>query len=220
MTAPRVLMLLGQAASQVGQFHNKAEHWSSLAGLLRTADCAHRVISDDLAVLTTDFLAGFDVIVNASTSLDPTPDQIAALLARVEAGAGFVGVHAATATFVQYPEYLAMVGARFGRHDPLKHFTVHFVDRSHPITAGLEDYEHDDELYELTGDYMDRTNVLPLQDGLHVLAEAEGHPMAYLKAHGSGRVAYLASGHDARSLDQPAFRELFTRSIAWAAGNL
>jgi type 1 glutamine amidotransferase len=213
-------MLLGQPPAQEAQFHNQPEHWASLASHLRAADCAHRVISDDLAILTPEFLAGIDVIVNASTALDPTPEQIEALLARVHAGAGFVGVHAATATFVRYPEYLAMVGARFGRHDPLKRFAVRFVDHSHPISAGLEDYEHDDELYELTGDYVDRNNVLPLQEGLHILAEAEGHPMAYVKTHGAGRVVYLASGHDARSLDQQAFKTLFTRSIAWASHNL
>ena len=220
MTAPRVAMILGQSPAQEAQFHNRPEHWAWLASHLRAADCAHRVITDDLAVLTPEFLAGFDVIVNASTALEPTPDQIEALLARVHEGAGFVGVHAATATFAKYPDYLAMVGARFAKHDPLKRFTIRFVDRTHPITAGLDDYEHDDELYELTGDYVDRTNIVPLQSGLHVLAEAEGHPMAYVKTHGAGRVAYLASGHDARSLDQPAFKAMFTRAIAWAAGNL
>ena len=195
-------MILGQSPAQEAQFHNRPEHWAWLASHLRAADCTHRLITDDLAVLTPQFLAGFEVIVNASTALEPTPDQINALLARVHAGAGFVGVHAATATFAKYPEYLAMVGARFAKHDPLKRFTVRFVDQSHPITAGLGDYEHDDELYELTGDYVDRTNIVPLQAGLHILAEAEGHPMAYVKSHGTGRVAYLASGHDARSLDQ------------------
>jgi type 1 glutamine amidotransferase len=44
--------------------------------------------------------------------------------------------------------------------------------------------------------------------------------MAYVKTHGAGRVVYLASGHDARSLDQQAFKTLFTRSIAWASHNL
>lgn len=220
MTAPRVLMLLGQSPAQEAQFHNRPEHWAWLASHLRAADCAQRFITDDLSALTPEFLSGFDVIVNASTALDPTADQVAALLGRVHEGAGFVGVHAATATFIRYPDYLHMVGARFAKHDPLKHFTVNIVDHSHPITTGLEDYEHDDELYELTGDVIDRTNIVPLQGDIHVLAEAEGHPMAYVKTHGAGRVVYLASGHDARSLDKLEFKTLFTRGVAWAAGNL
>jgi len=80
--------------------------------------------------LCSSVLAGFDVIVNASTALEPTAAQVAALLERVRSGAGFVGVHAATATFVAHPDYLGMVGARFGRHDPLKHFTIKFTDQT------------------------------------------------------------------------------------------
>jgi type 1 glutamine amidotransferase len=109
-----------------------------------------------------------------------------------------------------------MIGGRFRRHDPIKRFTIHFVDCDHPITEGLEDYEHEDELYELTGDFVDRNNVVPVR-GVRVLAEAEGHPMVYVKEHGAGRVVYLASGHDARSLGHPTYRLLFTRAVAWAA---
>ena len=216
MTAPRVLVILGQSAAQTAQFHNQPDHWGSFASMLRACDASVRLVTDDLAVLTPSVLAGFDVIVNASTPLEPTAAQVAALLERVKSGAGFVGVHAATATFVAHPDYLGMVGARFGRHDPLKHFTIKFTDDDHPITSGLADYDHDDELYELTADFVDRTNVVPLS-GITVLAEAEGHPMVYVKTHGKGRVAYLASGHDARSLDHPTFRTLFTRAIAWVA---
>jgi uncharacterized protein len=91
------------------------------------------------------------------------------------------------------------------------------VDHTHPITRGLQDYDHEDELYELTADFVDRQNVVPLS-GMRVLAEAEGHPMVYVKQYGSGRVAYLASGHDARSLDHPTYRVLFTRAIDWVTG--
>src|SRR5207245_2892561 len=101
-----------------------------------------------------------------------------------------------------HPNYLAMIGGRFRRHDPIKRFTIHFIDRAHPMSEALDDYDHEDELYELTADFADRNNVVPLQ-GVRVLAEAEGHPMVYVKQHGAGRVAYLAPGHDARSLDHP-----------------
>jgi uncharacterized protein len=109
-----------------------------------------------------------------------------------------------------------MIGARFQRHDPIKRFTIRFVDRDHPISAGLEDYEHEDELYELTADYENQKNLIPVT-GVRVLAEAEGHPMVYVKEHGAGRVVYLASGHDARSLGHPTYGTLFTRAVAWAA---
>ncbi len=214
--APRALLLMGQAPEQEKQFHNQPEHWGLLAGHLRAADLSTRHMTDDLSVLNPTNLASFDVVLNFSTGLTATAEQVDALLAAVEGGVGYVGLHAATTTFVEHTPYLAMVGARFSRHDPIKRFAVRFTDRDHPITQGLEDYEHEDELYELTGDFVDRKNVLPLS-GVRVLAEAEGHPMVYVKQHGAGRVAYLASGHDARSLGQPTYRTLFTRAVAWAA---
>lgn len=213
--APRALLLMGQPPEQ-RQFHNQPEHWGMLAEHLRAADLSARVITDDLSVLNPRDLAGFDVLLNYSSGLQPTDEQTAALLSAVAAGTGFVGLHGATAGFVNQPAYLAMLGGRFRRHDPLKHFTIHFVDRDHPISAGLDDYEHDDELYELTADFVNRENVLPLS-GVRVLAEAEGHPMVYVKTYGAGRVAYLASGHDRRALGQPTYRTLFSRAVAWAA---
>jgi hypothetical protein len=95
-------------------------------------------------------------------------------------------------------------------------FTVRFVDGDHEITRGLADYDHEDELYELTADVEERQKEVPLQ-GVRVLAEAEGHPMVYVKAHGAGRVVYLAMGHDRRSLGRPTYRTLFVRAVAWAA---
>ena len=92
------------------------------------------------------------------------------------------------------------------------------MDGDHEITRGLADYDHEDELYELyelTADVEERQNEVPLQ-GVRVLAEAEGHPMVYVKAHGAGRVAYLAMGHDRRSLGHPTYRTLFVRTVAWA----
>jgi len=207
---------MGQAPEQERQFHNQPEHWALLAGHLRAADLGVRCMTDDLAVLNATNLARFDVVLNYSTSLSPTEGQVDALLDAVHSGIGFVGLHAATATFLDHPRYLAMLGGRFSRHDPIKRFTVRFTDCDHAISRGLDHYEHEDELYELTGDFVDRKNVVPLS-GSRVLAEAEGHPMVYVKQHGQGRVAYLASGHDARSLEHPTYRTLFTRAVAWAA---
>jgi type 1 glutamine amidotransferase len=229
--APRALLLMGQNLEQARQFHNQPEHWALLAEHLRAADLSTRWITDDLSVLNPDDLRRFDVILNFTTAMNPTDEQVAALLDAVRGGTGYVGLHAATASFLTHVNYLEMIGGRFRRHDPIKRFAIHFVDRDHPISEGLEDYEHEDELYELTADFVDRQNVVPLQ-GVRVLAEAEGHPMVYVKEYGvpdpqasggpgnPGRVVYLAMGHDRRSLGQPTYRTLFTRAIDWATHRL
>jgi type 1 glutamine amidotransferase len=53
---------------------------------------------------------------------------------------------------------------------------------------------------------------------LHVLIEAEGHPLAYTRQVGRGRVCYNALGHDAQSLRHPSVKRLLRQGIVWAAG--
>jgi type 1 glutamine amidotransferase len=206
--APRALLLMGQATSGDRQFHNQPEHWALLAGMLRTADLAAAVITDDLADLTPANLARFDVLLNFSTDLVGTDEQMDALLGAVEAGAGFVGLHAANATFRASDTYAAMVGSRFARHPPIKTFTVEIVDRDHPVTAGLDSFEVEDERYELKDEAPD----------LRVLARAEGHTSIYVRQHGRGRVCYVAPGHDRRTLELPQYARLVHQAIAWTAG--
>jgi type 1 glutamine amidotransferase len=205
--APRALLLMGQATSGDRQFHNQPEHWAHLAEILRGADLSARVVTDDLADLTPANLARFDVILNFSTDLVGTDEQIGSLLEAVAAGAGFVGLHAANATFRDSDAYAAMVGSRFARHPPIKTFVVEVIDPSHPVTVGIESFEIEDERYELKDEAAD----------LQVLARAEGHASVYVRQYGGGRVCYVASGHDRRTLALPRYAQLVRQAIAWAA---
>ncbi|MEN9616753.1 MAG: Trehalose utilization, partial [Chloroflexota bacterium] len=93
--SPRVLLLLGQPDGQITQFHNQPAHWASLGSLLRACDARSRVVTDDIRVLTPESLAKIDVIVNASTALRPSDREYFAIQSRIDAGAGYVGVHVA-----------------------------------------------------------------------------------------------------------------------------
>jgi type 1 glutamine amidotransferase len=205
--APRALLLMGQTTAGDKQFHNQPEHWALLAGILREADLSAAVLTDDLADLSPANLVRFDVILNFSTDLVGGDEQIGALVDAVAAGAGFVGLHAANATFRASDPYAAMVGSRFARHPPIKRFTVETVDPSHPVTAGIASFEVEDERYELKDEAPD----------LRVLACAEGFPSVYVREHGRGRVCYVAPGHDRRTLELAAYAQLVRQAIAWAA---
>jgi len=81
-------------------------------------------------------------------------------------------------------------------HDPRGPFTVNIQDAQHPVTAGLKDFETDDELYTcLTGD-----------TPIHVLATAKSkvdridYPMAFVLEVGRGRVFHSPLGHDVKAL--------------------
>jgi hypothetical protein len=231
MTKLRALLLVGGA-----EYHNRPFHVAELAGILVGEAGADLRITDDLGVLSRQTLADYRVVVNWSTFVKPTEEQIGALLAAVEGGVGLFGVHGATATFWNSPAYLRMIGSRFVRHDPYKRFTVKVDDRAHAITAGVEDFEVEDELYELGGDVAGFEALAaghlagrpgselrafgegPLQPDTRVLASAEGHPLLYVKTFGKGRVHYNALGHDTKALTHPSFRRLVRQGLAWAAG--
>ena len=217
--SPRVLLLLGQPDGQITQFHNQPGHWASLGSLLRACDARSRVVTDDIRVLTPESLAKIDVIVNASTALRPSDREYFAIQSRIDAGAGYVGVHVANTVHLTSPNFLHAVDVAPPPRDSLSPtMSVRILSQVHPITAGLEDYDHDnnDEFYEITGDFGDRPNLVTVREDC-TLATADGHPMVYVTTHGSGRVVFLASGHDRRSLDHPSFRTLFTRAVDWVS---
>ncbi|HUX88946.1 MAG TPA: ThuA domain-containing protein [Chloroflexota bacterium] len=218
------------------EYHNKVFHYAELSGILAGEAGADLRVTDDLDVLNSKTLASFQVIVNWSTFLEPTDEQVQALLGAVENGVGLLALHGGNATFWNSAPYLTALGSRFIRHAPYKHFQVEIDDRSHPITAGVDNFETDDELYEIGGKVEDfprfadairagqpRAELRPLGDGplpsdCHVLASAEGHPLLYVKPLGRGRVHYNALGHDLASLTNPSYRHLIRQGFAWVAG--
>lgn len=203
----RVLLLVAGPA-----YHNTPAHRAALLGFLEPRFAV--TLSDDMSVLNPENLSNYDVVVNYTTFCEPSADQVGALLSAVESGKGFVGVHGATATFWNSPAYLTMIGGKFICHDALRTFTVNFASAQavepHAITAGMADFSIEDELYIVEGD----------QTQWHILARAEGHPILYTKAWGSGRVCVNSLGHDARALSVPGFQQLTINGIEWAAGLL
>ena len=130
----------------------------------------------------------------------------------VAGGKGFIAIHGGVATFWNSPAYFAMTGGKFVVHDPNKEFVVSVKKAvtPHPITAGMEDFKIQDELYIIEGDITQ----------WEILARAEGHPVLFNKKYGKGRVHNNALGHDERALSNSSFQKLVINGIAWCAGSL
>lgn len=145
--------------------------------------------------------------------------EICENLARlVSEGKGLVLIHGASGAFPNRADYRSLAGRTWGPkygHDPRGPFTVRVVDREHPVTRGLSDFQADDELYfGLSG-----------QRPIHVLAAARSkktgqeEPVAFVFTYGRGRVFSLVLGHDAKAIDMPGAAEILRRGCAWAAGD-
>ena len=95
--------------------------------------------TENLADLTASRLASTDVLMFALTSGElPLDDsQKRAILEFVNGGGGFVGIHSASDTLYEWPDYGRLVGAYFKEHPWTQQAVVTVEDRAHPITNGL-----------------------------------------------------------------------------------
>ncbi|MFD5712092.1 ThuA domain-containing protein [Streptomyces pharetrae] len=167
-------------------------------------------------------LDGYAAVVFLSTSGEVlTPAGRERLAGYVEAGGGFVGVHAAACTEYGWPYYGELLGARFDRHPAHQPGKAVVEDRTHPATRHLPAvWAFTDEWYDFRTNPRARARVLVCADESSYQGGGMGadHPLAWCRRQGSGRVFYTALGHAAEAYDDPDFRQHLRGGIAWAAG--
>ena len=85
--------------------------------------------TEDTSQLTTENLARYAVVMFFTTGeLPMSAAQKSALLDFVRAGRGFVGVHSATDTFYEWPDYGALIGGYFDGHPWHQSVRVRWVE--------------------------------------------------------------------------------------------
>ena len=177
-------------------------------------------IMDDLAAIRSTALAGYDVLFFALTSgeLPLSPDQKNAMLEFVRGGKGFLGVHSATDTLYEWPDYGRLVGAYFKEHPWTQEGRVVVEDRLHPATQGLDDsFSLLEEFYTFRENPRGRVQVLLRLDAASVGASGD-YPLAWAQAYGSGRTYYNALGHFTSTWNDPRFQQQLVGAIRWVAG--
>jgi len=138
-----------------------------------------------------------------------TPGQEKAVADFVEAGGAFLPLHNATAIYPKEGLYRRVVGGRFITHPPVETFKVQVVNRTHPVTAGVNDYEVTDEQHFVEYD-VDRVTLL--------LRSSSGHgeaPAGWAYEYGNGRVCFLANGHTLDALRVPDYQKLLGNAVRW-----
>jgi glucose/arabinose dehydrogenase len=188
-------------------------------------------VTDDPATFTARGLAGFDVVAFVSTTGDVLDDaQQHALRTWVEAGGGFVGVHAAADTEHDWPWYGELVGAEFTQHPPgLQRATITVEAPDDPTVAGYPaTFAVHDEIYDFDRNPRRTSDVLLTVDestatgfdGKPVGAgftQGADHPLAWSHQVGLGRSWYTALGHSPAAWADPAFRAHVLAGLRWAA---
>jgi type 1 glutamine amidotransferase len=140
-------------------------------------------------------------------------------------GKGFIGVHAATITFTEWPEYGKMIGGYFDEH-PWGTFDAPIVveDRSFPgMQSWPQSFVLRDEIYQIKNFSRDNLRVLMrLDPGKLDLSNPKVHradrdfAVTWAKMYGKGRVYYTTLGHVKENWDNPQFQKMLTEAIRWA----
>jgi len=139
----------------------------------------------------------------------------------VQAGGGFVGIHAAADAGYDWKWYGRLVGGYFLSHPAIQPATLRVTDRTNASTAHLPaEWKRTDEWY----------NFKQRADDLHVLmsideqsytggANGATHPMSWYHDVDGGRSWYTALGHTEESYSDSLFLKHVLGGIKYAIGD-
>ena len=126
----------------------------------------------------------------------------------IQAGNGFVGIHAAASTEYDWPWYTDLVGCKFGGHPQgTLSATIDNISPNHPTTRFLpKKWKRVDEWYNFKT-LSDKNEVLLNLDERTYSGGKHGnnHPIAWVKDYDGGRMFYTAGGHSEQSFQEPLF---------------
>ncbi len=175
--------------------------------------------TEDLSTISASALRDYDVLFFALTSgeLALTPDQKSAILDFVSGGKGFIGVHSATDTLYEWPQYGQLVGAYFKEHPWTQRATVVVEDASHPAASGIGDrFSLMEEFYTFRENPRPHVHVLLRLDPASVGADGD-FPLAWVQSFGDGRVYYNALGHFPETWNDAGFQRQLLGAMRWVA---
>ena len=178
-------------------------------------------------VINPKELANTDVIIFYTTGELPlSATQKTALLDFVKSGKGFIGIHSATDTFYQWPEYGEMINGYFDGHPWTQDVdvTIKVNDRTHPTTSHMpETISMKEEIYQFKQFAPDKVKVLVSLDTTKTDMTRQGikassFPLVWYKQYGKGRVYYNALGHRPDVWNADWYKTMMVNTIKWAAG--
>ncbi len=213
---PRSLILSGGGAYG-DPWHRFAATSERLAAVL--AGLGHDVeISDQVAGRVAD-LAGWDLmVVNAAAGPGASAEAQAGLCTALDRGIGVLAIHVGACTLLGLPMWESVTGAAWvpgqSAHPKAGPGRIVTYPERHPICAPVTDFEIIDERYT---NLRIASDIVSLADHEH----AGGlHPLLWAREVGRSRVVTDVLGHDERSYDSDAHRQLISRAARWLTGAL
>lgn len=168
-----------------------------------------------------DTLKNYSAVVFLSTTGDVLNHyQEAAFERYIQAGGGFVGIHAASDTEYDWGWFGRLVGGYFKGHPQPQEATLHVVDSLHSITRGLpETFTYHDEWYNFKKLNPDNNVLITIDESSYKGGDnGDNHPMVWYHEYDGGRSFYTALGHSSASFSDSLHLKLILGGIKYAIG--
>ena len=139
----------------------------------------------------------------------------------IQAGGGFVGIHAATDAEYDWSWYVKMIGASFKSHPANQEATLIINDKNHPSTDSLPaTWTRKDEWYNFKNLNPDVKVLISIDEKSYQGGEnGDKHPMAWYHNFDGGRVFYTELGHTNESFSEPLYLKHILGGIQYTIGD-
>jgi type 1 glutamine amidotransferase len=228
----------------------------ALSEMGRTTGAFEAVVSDDLDHFELPKINDYDAICFLNTTQDvfmPHPSQREGLSAEdlksaeerserlranlmnfIKSGRGFIGIHAATDTLYNWPEYGVMMNGYFDGHPwnantPVS-IKVEPGRENHPLVAMFEgqNLEFPEEIYQFREPYdsaavdmLLRLDTEKTKMDISGVNRTDGDfGVSWARHWGDGRVFYCSLGHNHEMYWHPKVLRHYLAGIQWALGDL
>lgn len=193
-----------------------------------------RVEESTAVYADADAMAATDLVLQCVTMSTIAPEELKGLIAAVRAGTGLAGWHGGIAdSFRNSSDYLQLVGGQFATHpskepsevvgdasDNYLPYTVEITElgRTHPITAGIDDFALETEQYWVLHDDLNdvlATTTHPVRPW-HPWHRPITSPAVWTRLWGEGRIFVATPGHSPDVLQDENVRTIIERGLVWA----
>lgn len=176
--------------------------------------------TENASFFIEDNLKRYQAVIFLSTTMDvldvPQQDDFKRF---IEAGGGFVGIHAAADTEYEWPWYGKLVGAYFKSHPKTQEATVKKVKDFGTNTTPAS-WTRTDEWYNYKAIAPDINVIYNLDESSYEGGEnGESHPIAWYHEFDGGRAFYTGMGHTKESYTDPTYLDHLLQGIEYALGD-
>ncbi len=176
--------------------------------------------TSDARFFTEDSLKKYAAVIFLNTTGDVLNNYQQADFQRyIQAGGGYVGVHAASDCEYHWPWYGKLVGAYFENHPrPQQAKLIIHKDAKFPVTDSLPNpWIRKDEWYNFRKPPEDVHVLVSIDETSYEGGKnGENHPMVWYHNYDGGRAFYMELGHTSESYTEPAFLDLLWAGIDYA----